>query len=325
MALYTFARRADRTLWAWGANNDGVLGMGSTGGRVLTPTQVGTSSDWLSLAGGNNVTDRSHFCAIRADRSLWCWGWNGSGCLGVGDAASRNVPTRVGVTNDWAQVSVGDLHTCARKLDGTLWCWGNNSQNELGTGGGSTNVPVRVGTSVEWAWIAAGAADTCGIMTDGSLWCWGRDNEGQLPFPERGLTTPTRVGTETRWSRVWVARGGLALKTDGTLWTWGFYPATAMGRAPQEVVSAATDWAAGNIGFSRSCGVKRDGTLWCWDGLAGAPSRQGIGSDFAQVSTPIHACARTATGALYCGGSNGNGELGLGDTVPRTTQTRLCP
>lgn len=324
--FYTCARKADGTIWCWGYNAGAQLGTGDTTER-LSPTQVGSDNDWTSLSAGFNNGDRGHVCAIKRDRSLWCWGWNGTGCLGTGDRVNRTAPVMVGVTRDWAQVSVGDLHTCARKLDGTLWCWGNNSQGELGTGDGrSSDTPARVGNGVEWSFIAAGGPITCGIQTDRTLWCWGRNNEGLLPFPDnmqRGQ--PTMVGSDTNWSRVWLASGGLALKTDGTLWTWGFNGMTASGTAPRAVMGGYSDWVSGAISYIGSCGIRRDGTLWCWGGRDGVPARVSQISDIASVAHTDHTCARSASGAMWCWGSNRFGMLGLGDRTDRNAPARLCP
>src|SRR5882672_7827420 len=65
-------------------------------------------------------------CAIKGDGSLWCWGRNFDGELGIGSSASQQVmPVLVAsLGNNVVEVAAGDTKTCARKSDGTLWCWG---------------------------------------------------------------------------------------------------------------------------------------------------------------------------------------------------------
>ena len=88
---------------------------------MSVPTRVGTDTDWVRVTAG-----WTHTCGVRTDRSLWCWGNNGNGQLGLGDATERLVPTRVGAGTDWARVSSGTAHTCATRTDRSLWCWGGN-------------------------------------------------------------------------------------------------------------------------------------------------------------------------------------------------------
>ena len=132
---------------------------------------------WARVAAGG-----FHTCGVRTDRSLWCWGDNGRGQLGLGDRDERNSPARVGTGTSWASLVTGYQHTCATRVDHTLWCWGWNRAGQLGLGEtGRRPRPNQVGTDTDWANIgAAGYAHTCGIRTDHTLWCWGSNVAGQL-------------------------------------------------------------------------------------------------------------------------------------------------
>ncbi len=88
---HTCGVRTDGSLWCWGGNVDGQLGLGDTT-RRREPTRVGSATDWrqVGAAGG------SHTCGVRTDGSLWCWGSNVDGQLGLGDAMDRLSPAEVG-------------------------------------------------------------------------------------------------------------------------------------------------------------------------------------------------------------------------------------
>jgi alpha-tubulin suppressor-like RCC1 family protein len=83
------------------------------------PRRVGTRSGWAQVSAGGG-----HTCAIRTNNTLWCWGVNFAGQLGLGDTRTRFVPHEVGTRSGWAQVSAGGDHTCAIRTNNTLWCWG---------------------------------------------------------------------------------------------------------------------------------------------------------------------------------------------------------
>jgi len=77
-------------VWCWGNNAAGELGLGNTKNR-LTPAQVDAANTWSAVS----VSGDSFACAIRTDRTLWCWGYNGNGQLGTGDTTNRLSPTQV--------------------------------------------------------------------------------------------------------------------------------------------------------------------------------------------------------------------------------------
>jgi uncharacterized protein YjdB len=221
-ARHTHAIKADGSLWGWGYSNGGEVGNGVTGRSQYTPVRVGTDNDWATVSGGE-----SHTMAIKADGSLWGWGWNIDGQLGSG-TTNRSTPYRVGTDNDWVAVSTGYSHTMAIKADGSLWAWGWNYYGQLGVGN-ATNAssPKRVGTANDWAAVSPGDRHTLAVKTDGSLWSWGSNKYGQLGDGTLSdtviyQTSPKRIGTASDWAAV---SGGeyhsVAVKADGSVWTWG--------------------------------------------------------------------------------------------------------
>ncbi|MDB5910414.1 MAG: hypothetical protein JWP34_4528 [Massilia sp.] len=87
---HTCATRTNGTLWCWGLDSYGQLGLGADLSNRTIPVQVGAATDWLSATGG-----LAHTCGRRAGKSVWCWGRDNSGQLGLGDNNDRNVPTQI--------------------------------------------------------------------------------------------------------------------------------------------------------------------------------------------------------------------------------------
>ena len=91
----SLAVKKDGSLWAWGDNESSQLGLGTFDVPMPpkahpTPTRVGTASDWAAVASGD-----THSLARKTDGTLWAWGMNDRGQLGLGDTTNRDVPTRV--------------------------------------------------------------------------------------------------------------------------------------------------------------------------------------------------------------------------------------
>jgi len=265
--LTTIAIKKDGTLWAWGRNQYGQLGDGTSGEEnyKTTPTKIGSETNWASVSAGS-----SHTVALKTDGTLWAWG---SGFLGDGTANYKTTPTKIGSETNWASVSAGSSHTVALKTDGTLWAWGSGF---LGDGtANSKSTPTKIGSETNWASVSRGLNHTVALKTDGTLWAWGSNDEGQLgdgtSGEENNKTTPTKIGNETNWASVSVGgRHTVALKTDGTLWAWGFNWERQLGDdtlqpsyTPKKIGNE-TNWASVSAGDYHTVALKTGGTLWAW-------------------------------------------------------------
>jgi alpha-tubulin suppressor-like RCC1 family protein len=333
-------------LYGWGTNGFGQIGIGTTSLRVLAPTQVGTATDWRTVAAGMEYS-----CGVRDDGSLWCWGRNQRGQLGDGTITDRHQPVQIGTATDWRSVSTTNIHTCGIRSDGSLWCWGLNDVAQASGDGTPTNgvlTPVRVGTD-SWKTVRAGRFHTCAIRIDDTLWCWGGNVNGQLgdgTITERHA--PVQVGSAA-WTRLSAGKEHTCgIQADRSLWCWGNNERGQVGIGTISAgvleptrVGTATDWirisAGGFLGASDShtCGIRDGGSLWCW-GANGA-GQLGDGTDTERpLPVPIgldtwrtvsagggHTCAIRSDSTLWCWGANGNGTVGDGTTMSRNAPVQI--
>src|SRR6478672_10004038 len=141
------------------------------GTAPLTAAGPGRELDRKTGPVWSTVSDRGDgTCGIRLDHSLWCWGLNDFGQLGLGGTTARHFPVRVGTGRNWLRLIAGHNHTCGMRTDDSLWCWGRNAYGDLGLGDTvERHIPTRVGTGFNWVTISVGHDHTCGIRSDRSL------------------------------------------------------------------------------------------------------------------------------------------------------------
>ncbi|WP_348824594.1 LamG-like jellyroll fold domain-containing protein [Flavobacterium aestuarii] len=265
---HTVALKTDGSLWAWGYGGLGQIGNGSYTINFNAPQQIGIAKNWQTIVAGHG-----HTIALKTDGSLWAWGNNFSGQLGIGNSLDRNTPTRVGTANDWQLVAAGKLHTIALKNDGTLWTWGNNTYGTLGDGTTTKKTsPIQIGTENNWKTISAGSDHTIAIKKDGTLWAWGDNTYGALGD---GTTTnklvPTQIGSSADWKTI---NGGvnytIAIKTDGTLWAWGLNSDGELGNGTKInsliplQIGTENNWQMIDGGSVHTVAIKTDESLWAW-------------------------------------------------------------
>jgi uncharacterized delta-60 repeat protein len=145
VGLYmSFALKTNGTLWEWGSSSSIPFGNGTASSYypiLTTPTQVGTASNWKTIC----VTGAIH--GLKTDGSIWAWGSNSSGQLGMGHNNNVLVPTQIGTSFSWKAVTAISGTTYALKNDNTIWVCGNNYRGQMGNGTFTdSNVLVPLGT-----------------------------------------------------------------------------------------------------------------------------------------------------------------------------------
>jgi hypothetical protein len=180
-------------VWAFGKNDKGQLGDGTTINRT-SPVQV------IGLTGVTKIAAGADFSlavegAGAQDGIAWSWGGNASGQLGDGSTLTRTTPVRVvDLDESVVDVKAGWDFGFAQLADGTIRSWGKNDQGQLGLGLTVTTTAMpQVMPSVAGIYtISSGVFH--GLALDGSrvLWGWGDGADGQLALD-------ALPGTATRW------------------------------------------------------------------------------------------------------------------------------
>jgi alpha-tubulin suppressor-like RCC1 family protein len=333
---YSLALQADGSVWSWGGNLDGQLGLGDVGSPVFNPERVQTLSDIIAIAAGPVQS-----LAVKGDGTLWAWGNNLEGQVGTGDTSSPvYTPVRVQGLPDIIDAAAGLGHSLALGKDGTVWAWGSNLDGQLGIGNTPSPVfvPTRISGLMDVIDISAGPSHSLAVKSDGTVWAWGSNDSGQLGIGNTGYPVYNPARVQGLSDIIAVAAGGahsLALQSDGTVWAWGsndseqvhgnlgdpvYDPARVQG-LPSMVAIAA--------GEQYSMALGDDGGVWAWG--ANLDGQLGIGTTVSPVTPPervfslskvvniaagaFHSLAAWQNGDFWAWGNNEEGQIGNGSTT----------
>jgi alpha-tubulin suppressor-like RCC1 family protein len=356
---HSLALRADGTVWAWGDNQFGQLGDGTTETR-LTPVKVIGLERRLDPR--NKVTAVAagawFSLALLSDGTMRAWGSNTWGQLGDGTRVDRLVPGRV-LTQKGKEafervqaIEAGYGFSLALRANGTVWAWGGNGNGQLGSGqpGEDGLVPARV-RNATGGWlkqviaIAAGGDHALALMSGGGVRAWGFNHWGQLG---NGTTVnsalPVVVHGEAGSSEFLdavtaVAAGpyhSLALLADGTVRAWGSNYDGQLGdwtnddhATPVKVLSTGVRnvraIAAGSDFSVDLHGDVVDTFQWGnrndFTSLPGDPAPQPVGAELnaAVAGGLAHSLMLTTAGFVFAWGENTHGQLGDGSNDHRAT------
>ena len=351
-ASESFVIDGNGTLWAWGDNQWGQLGDGTTEDRSR-PVRV--------LEGVRSVSaGESHTYAVLEDNTLWAWGRNVSNAFpGADDLISSPVP--LNIMDDVASVSTGVCTHLAVKTDGSLWAWGKYIGDRTNK---QVSTPKKIMDNVADA--CTGFGHSLALKQDGSLWAWGQNNDGEIGDGSgRERLTPAKV-----LDNVVSASAGYgfsaAVKADGTLWTWGRNWQGELGDGTIWIWGPNWDWHSSDPeedqrlqetlaawiemwgpeanrdhsiptqvldGVRRVCtsnnntyALREDGVLWAWGNNSAGDVGDGTSQDrlrpvpvldqVEQVSAGWdHVLVRRAGGTLWTWGGNVSGQLGNGESL----------
>ena len=327
------ALRSDGTVWAWGTNQVGELGLG-TNTLISSPKRVSNLTNVIAISAGP-----LHSLAVQGDGTVMAWGANGNGRLGNGTFNNASNPVAVATITNAITVAAGGNHSLAVLADGRVMAWGTNSSGQLGTGNTtSTNKPVAVGNFANVIAVAAGTNFSLALTRNGDVWSWGTNDMGQLGL---GNTTPqlSPVKITTLSNIMQIVAGSshaLALGSNGTVYVWGRNTEGQLGDGTTANVvtpkispsfGTATNyglvkWVA--AGYNSSAAVLKTGRLfyWGWYGngtlyASNMPPQElnaNSGFSFQNVTYgDSYLLAEQADGSTWAWGFNQYGQRGNGN------------
>jgi len=280
-------------VYCWSSSNFPLVGTGSddvSGGRawpVPGGVQFVTASSGV-LAG----------CGVTGGHELYCWPF---GFTYTYYQFVPGMPVVVPGPTGFTGVSVGEYHNCAVGTDELGYCWGeSNAFGELGDGKNpqpsSTPSPVQGG--IHFRSVTVGEWHSCGLSTSGIVYCWGLNDVSQLgidssvtcPEAHPCSPLPTPVSGGLTFKAVTAGtRHTCALTVDGVAYCWGNNTSGQVG--------AWTTETCGDQYNSFPCATK--------------PMRVLAANAFVEITAGgDHSCGLTATGTVWCWGSNTGGQLG---------------
>ncbi len=348
----SFALKSDGTVWSWGGNDNGQLGIGNNVSSK-TPVQV-------KGVGGSgflqNIIAISEEMALSANGTVFAWGGNYIGQVGDGTNINRTTPVQVkgpggvGVLSDIIAIVKKDFSSMALKSDGTIWTWGFNDYGILGDGTNtSKNTPVQVkgpggiGFLNNIVGMDMGLHHCLAVKSDGTVWSWGSTLEGELGDNVVGYNNNGYVGPYYKATPVQVTglngNGFLtnvvdvvagtyfsaALKSDGTVWNWGSNSEMGSGNiagdkcTPLQVLGINGSGVINNVvsiftSENNTILLQANGTIsgWQYPGNFPVQLSQISAGTLAVAAGSSHSLDLRTSGKVFSWGSNSYGQLGNG-------------
>jgi alpha-tubulin suppressor-like RCC1 family protein len=339
---HTVALTANGAVWAWGKNDHGQLGDGTTTDRPYA-VRVSGLEHVVDLSAGGSTT-----MALKADGTLWAWGRNDSGQLGNNSLKDSSVPVQVSApaVGWWiTDIANGGVHSLALTSSRDVYAWGNGSYGQLGSSTGFLTTPQKVDGVEDIGAIAAGGYSSLASTARNAyssvpslnysgtvIYYWGKSQGGDyyssstpktLSYSNSGFTS--HVATSGYHSFAYGYYGGCWGKNDyGQLGLKQVSPyqqsAVINYNLPYSTVLPSP---SGNftLGLKAATGKLE---LWGADPLLGGDGTltaittptvlAGVDQVIAAAAGRNHIAAVSADGSVWTRGENSYGQLGNGQT-----------
>ena len=336
------------TVFAFGYNPYGQLGLGQTGGTHTTPSQVTALSGVMAVAAGAN-----HSLALKSDGTVWAFGLGTSGQLGQGSNSTSSAPVQVVGLTGIVAIAAGDNHSLALKGDGSLYTWGVGTLGQLCDGGvGNRNAPYLVTGLQPVAAIGAGGNHSLIVLSSvaGSVMkACGKNTNGQLGTGSTSSGATSNPASVNLLSGMASASGGsnysLAVKQDSTAYGWGYNGYYQLGDntntqrlEPVPLYGGFSGVATLVAGQFNSFAIKADGSLWAMgDNSYGQQATGNTTASHVPTAVPgfpsvaavgagpnRHTIIVTTNGEVWGVGYNAHGELGDGTTSNQPTPVKIA-
>jgi alpha-tubulin suppressor-like RCC1 family protein len=332
--------KVDGSLWMWGANTCGQLGNQTVNSYSSPVAVVGSHSFERFTMGGYTTTSGQTF-ALKANGTVWAWGYNLSGQLGTNNTTSYSSPVQVVGNHIFSTIRASETFTIAMKSNGTLWSWGQNTGGQLGTNNTTSySSPVAVVGNHTFVQISTGYNNSAtaglefvlALKDDGTAWAWGGNGSGQLGTNNiANYSSPVQVvGNHSFIQIVCGSLTAYGIKADGSVWSWGANDSGQAGNNASGVSYSSPVAVVGSHSFQKiaagylsTYGLKGDGSVWSWGVNASgaladltATSRSSpvpvVGShSFVEISTMRRSViALKPDSSLWAWGYDGYGQLG---------------
>jgi hypothetical protein len=307
------ALKSDGTMWGWGLNTGGELGLGHVL-NVSSPTQIFTNrKNWSSIQSSGSGT-----IAVTDTGEIWVSGGQYRGALGTGTNISYSSPVQIpipsGLQGKIKYVTSWPWQMWVMGTDGTVWRTGASQDESLGYSSPDLSTLTQLSNGTNWMafvdrhtfrgmWIKSNDGDWYAIGNNGA--------SGIIPDESISMSTPTLVGSRLNPRRdnifrnaKWVSVGfrfGWMRDAQDRLWGWGYAPGSWSGvpgrtwgatfldfYSSPVLLEANTKWKTIHGGNqSNYWGIKEDGTAYAWgQNDSYWTGSLGVGTPGVSVSSP---------------------------------------
>lgn len=295
-ASHNLALKKDGSVWSWGENLYDELGTHLAylrpPGRInpisnssALPVKSGLGNDWKMIAAGG-----ADSFGIKTDGTLWAWGLNDFGQLGIGSFTDQAAPVQIGSAT-WTKVRAGFINGAGIQTDGSLWIWGGGPTvgNTAPRSSQHYSSPVRVSDDTHWLDLAVGDNVVFALNSDGTVRAWGKAAELYTGVPDAEARM-TQIGNDNDWAGISCcsSRFLVLTKKDGSLWSMSSPTYGKPGELKR--IDLQKDVVAIGGGPNLGVALTRDGEVWTWGKTIGedVAKSAGSGKDIHEIPAKFH-------------------------------------